>query len=199
MAPLNVQEVLIADTTHQVGIFGCRRATPLMPDDVTAVTHPVTSLHGLTLLLVDADFVAGADHLLFATIHALSAFHQQTNRASTREMEILRFAAAERQISHALSLLGVSESTRRFGGVLLNSSSTILDSAYLEFLNRVEATDDASVLELTTPAKAQVIQKMFQITKAELDAICPSRKPNDRRLALQKLVYDRCALLAITR
>ncbi len=170
-----------------------------MPDEIREITRQVTSKQDLTFLLVDANFVAGADHLLFATIHAFTAFSRKTNRASTRQMEIIRFAAAQRQISQALNLLGVTENTRGFAGVLADSNSTILESTYLDFLNLMEATDDPALLELKTKQKAQAVQTAFQISDEELDAICPSRKPKERRLALQKLVYDRCALLAITR
>jgi tRNA threonylcarbamoyladenosine modification (KEOPS) complex Cgi121 subunit len=114
-------------------------------------------------------------------------------------MEILRFAAAQRQISQALKLLGVSESTRRFAGVLTNSNVAELESAYQVFLKLTEATDDPSVLILNTSKKAQMIQSVFQIPDEELEAICPSKKEKARWLALQKLVYDRCALLAIAR
>jgi len=199
MAPLMLREVSIGHTTYQVGIFGCTRSTPLIPDEIIAIPKKISSKQDLTFLLVDANLIAGADHLLFATIHAYTAFNQHTNRASTREMEILRFAAAQRQISQAMSLLGVSKSTRRFAGVLTNSTSTVLEPAYLEFLKIAEASDDATVLELNTSEKAQVIQEAFQIPNEELKAICPSQDSRKRRLALQKLVYDRCALLAISR
>ena len=114
-------------------------------------------------------------------------------------MEILRFAAAQRQISQALKLLGVSESTRRFGGVLTNSNAEELESTYQDFLKLAEATDDSSVLILNTSKKAQMIQSVFQIPDGELEAICPSQKQKERWDALQKLVYDRSALLAIAR
>ena len=199
MALLNVQEVLIGTTPHQVGIFGCTRSKSLTTDNLTDISQQLTAKHNLVFLLVDADYVAGADHLLFATIHALTAFHRNNNRASTQQMEILRFAAAQRQISQALKVLGVSDSTRRFAGVFVNSNVTELESAYQDFLELTEATDDPLVIVLNSPKKAQIIQSVFQIPDEELEAICPSHKQKERWVALQKLVYDRCALLAIAR
>jgi tRNA threonylcarbamoyladenosine modification (KEOPS) complex Cgi121 subunit len=199
MASLIMQEVFIGTTPHQVGIFGCTRSKSLTTDAITDITQQLTTNPDFTFLIVDADYVAGADHLLFATIHALTAFSRNSNRASTRQMEILRFAAAQRQISQALKLLGVSESTRRFAGVLTNSNATELEFTYQKFLKLVEATDDPSVILLSTSKKARTIQSVFQIPDEELEAICPSQKQKDRRMALQKLVYDRCALIAIAR
>ncbi|MFW9935119.1 MAG: KEOPS complex subunit Cgi121 [Candidatus Thorarchaeota archaeon] len=199
MAPLIVQEVTVGSSHHQVGIFGCSLTRPLLPEAIIDLTKQITFTPGLTFLLVDADYVAGTDHLLFATIHAFSAFNTQTNRASTRQMEILRFAAAQRQISQALEILGISNSTRRLGGVLANTKESALDSAYHKFLQLTEATDDPAVLEIDTDKKAQAIQDNFDISAAELEAICPSKKSVARKQALQKLVFDRCALLAITR
>jgi KEOPS complex subunit Cgi121 len=199
MSPLLHQKVFIGSDIHQVGIFGFTRNSPLMPETINDLSQQVMSAHHLTLQLVDADLVAGSDHLLFATLHAYTAFHNGTNRASTLAMEILRFIAAQRQISEALTNFGVSDATRRFGGVLTNSAVAPIETAYLEFLAVVEGTDDITVLEITSEEKEQAIREAFQIHEAELDAISPSKPLEDRRQALQKLVYDRCALLAISR
>ncbi len=199
MAPLILQEMLIGPNTHHVGIFGCTRSTSLQPEEIIDISQQLTAKTNITLLLVDADLIAGTDHLLFATIHAFTAFFKKTNRASTQEMEILRFAAGQRQISQAITLLGASESTQRFGGVLANSTPATLETTYLKFLKLAHASDDATVLELNTQEKAQAIQAAFKISDDELNAISPSNKPQDLIHSLQKLVYDRCALLAISR
>ncbi|MFX1509822.1 MAG: KEOPS complex subunit Cgi121 [Promethearchaeota archaeon] len=199
MAPLILHDVDIDNTPHQVGIFGCTRTTPLLPTKINTITQQVIEDQKITLVLADADFIAGAEHLLFATIHALTAFSRKTNRATTKQLEILRFAAAQRQISQSLKLLGVSKSTRRFAGVLVTSTAAPLKTAYQKLLEIAQATDDVQVLDLKTSKKAQAIQNLFQISNAELAAICPMSKPAERHQALQKLVFDRCALQAISR
>jgi tRNA threonylcarbamoyladenosine modification (KEOPS) complex Cgi121 subunit len=199
MAPLTLYDVIVDNTPHQVGIFGCTRATSLQPTEINTLTQQVVGDQDITIVLADADFIAGAQHLLFATIHALTAFSRQTNRATTKQMEILRFAAAKRQISHALNLLGISKSTRRFAGVLVNSTASALQSSYEMLLELTEAKDNAKVLKLTTSKKAKAIQEIFQITADELRTICPASKPAERYKALQKLVFERCALQAISR
>lgn len=199
MAPLTLHDVVIDDTTHQVGIFGCTRTTPLLPTEINTITQQVVGNQDITLVLADADFIAGADHLLFATIHGLTAFSRKTNRATTKQMEILRFAAAQRQISQALKLLGVSKSTRRLAGVLVDSAIASLKAAYQTLLKVTKAVDNIEILDLKTSEKAKAIQEIFQIANDELDAICPTSKPAKRYQALQKLVFDRCALQSISR
>lgn len=199
MAPLTLQDVVIDNTPHLVGIFGCTRTIALLPTEINTLTQQVVGDQDITLVLVDADFIAGAAHLLFATIHALTAFSRNTNRATTKQMEILRFAAAQRQISQALKLLGVSKATRRFAGVFVNSKASSLKAAYRTLLELAKVTDNVKVLDLKTSEKAKTIQGVFQITNQELTAICPSSKPADRYQALQKLVLDRCALQTISR
>jgi len=199
MAPLLVQEVFVGTESHHVGVFGFTRSTPLIPETITKLTKQFESTHRLTLQIMDANKVAGPDHLLFATLHAYTAFHHKTNRASTLAMEILRFAAAQRQITEALNQMGVSSATCQFGGVLTNSEAASLETAYRGFLSFVKGTDDTSVLEITTEHKEHVIREAFQIREDELMAISPSMELEDRRQALKKTVYDRCALLAISR
>jgi KEOPS complex subunit Cgi121 len=199
MAPLALQDVVIDNAPHLVGIFGCTRSIPLLPTEINTLTQQVVGDQDITLVLADADFIAGADHLLFATIHALTAFSRKANRATTKQMEILRFAAAQRQISQALKLLGVSNATRRFAGVLVNSKASSLKAAYQTLLELAKATDNVKVLDLNTSEKAKTIQDVFQITNQELTAICPTSKAADRYQVLQKLVFDRCALQTISR
>jgi KEOPS complex subunit Cgi121 len=199
MTPLILENVLIGATPHQIAVFGFTRTQPLQPNAINDIAQDVMEKRNLTLQLVNADLVAGSDHLFFATLHAYTAFYHKKNRASTLAMEILRFAAAKRQISHALKVLGVTKSTRRFGGVLTNSKSTTLEDAHQDFLSSIEATDDVSVLDITSAKKAQSLQTTFEISDTELDAVCPSDSPEAKKQALQKLVYDRCALLTLSR
>ncbi len=64
---------------------------------------------GLEAQAFDADLVFGAEHLLVAWEHAERAFERGTNVASDRMMEVLLFAAGERQITAALEKLGLKE------------------------------------------------------------------------------------------
>jgi tRNA threonylcarbamoyladenosine modification (KEOPS) complex Cgi121 subunit len=151
----------------------------------------------VTIQLVDAEKIATPLHLLFATHHALRAFHQGTERAKTVAMEILRYTAAQRQITRAIEILGVTHLTIHIGGVLLNRSQETLRKVYTSLLSAINAEDAQQVLEISNTSKAEAIQAAFNISAAELDAVQISRNQIDHFNAIAKLVYERCALLAI--
>ena len=67
------------------------------------------------------------------------------------------------------------------------------------FLDQAKIAADPTVLDITAKKKERLIQDAFQISNSELEAITDSENSEGRKQALQKLVYDRCALLAIAR
>lgn len=199
MTSLILQETRIGPTLHQIGIFGGTLAKSGTSSNLVELAQQIASNHDATFQLVNADTVASPKHLLFAAIHALTAFHRGTQRASTLAMELLRFAAAQRQISQALNLLGITDATLHLGGVIIGENVSKMKNVHQDFLRLAEVTDDPVVLEINSKKKEKAIQDAFQITARELDAIMVSESSKNRIEALQKLVYDRCALLAISR
>jgi tRNA threonylcarbamoyladenosine modification (KEOPS) complex Cgi121 subunit len=195
---LQLQTVIIGPSTHIVGLFGITLTESLSPESLFKLLKPLTDTSRVKIQLLNADFIASHDHLLFATIHALTSFQRSTNRASTLPTEILRFAAAQRQISKALDTLGLDRHTKRIGGVLVNSDSARLRGVYQEFLRRIPCQETPEVLDITSSTKLAGIQELFQITDLELEAVASSPRLSDRQQAVQKIIYDRCALLAIT-
>jgi len=199
LTSLLLQETRIGPTLHQIGIFGGTLAKSGASSDLVELAQRIASDHDVILQLVNAETVAGPKHLLFAAIHALTAFHRGTQRASTLAMEVLRFAAAQRQISQALKLMGITDSTFHLGGIIIGKQVTTIQNVHQDFLHLADVTGALGVLEINSMKKERVIQDLFQITTQELNAILSSESSEDRIEALQKLVYDRCALLAISR
>ena len=198
MASLHLRKVTIGPSTHIIGLFGVTLTKALSPEALFTLLEPVMNASTVNIQLMNADFIASQDHLLFAAIHALDAFHRGTNRASTLPTEILRFAATQRQISKALDTLGLDQHTKRMGGVLVNSDSSQLRQVYKAVLRVVPCNVTPEVLTITSSAKLAAIQELFQITDLELEATASSTSMSDHQQAVQKLIYDRCALLAIT-
>ena len=199
MAPLRLQAITIGQSQHQVGIFGCTLQSSSSAKALLTTVEGVTREFDLTFQLADATQVAGFHHLLFATHHALQAFQMGTQRATTLGMEILRIASGQRQIRRAVTLLGINNETRSLGGVLVAESSAALQPAYTRFLNLTGAQDSATALEINTPEKEQALLTLFQISAEELAATTTSKRVAARRLALAKIIFDRMALLSITR
>ncbi len=199
MCPLLLYEVPFAGSSHSVGVFGCQIPSTLESSSLLQLVQQISAEFNVTFQLVDATKIAGAHHLLFATIHALSAFHTGTQRAENLGLEVLRFAAAQRQIKRALSLLGLRPTTRDLGGVLIGRPKATLKRGYAEVLRLSHAIDMPQVLELTTGEKMKGLAAAYAIGDIELAATQTSRRIGDQRQALKKLIYDRCALLAIAK
>ncbi len=56
---------------------------------------------------MDADGIAGSEHAVHATIHAIKAFSRKENIAKDMGLEICVRTSGQRQISQALKMLGI--------------------------------------------------------------------------------------------
>lgn len=197
MTPLLLYDISIGGAETSVGVFGCTLSSSSPTEALLSRSQKLADGMKATLQLVDAERIASPLHLLFATHHALRAFHHGTQRAKTIGMEILRYAAAQRQISRALEILGLTRSTIQIGGVLLNHSPQMLRKVYTKLLSEINAEDTPLVLEIANRTKAEAIQCAFDISATEIEAVLTSKNPVDQFNVIAKLVYERCALLSI--
>jgi len=198
MCGLIIHNVTIGKTSHPVAVFGCNLTSTHSATTILNTGQVIADKLQVTLQLVNAARVAGFHHLLFAAIHALQAFHQGTQRALNLGLEILRFAAANHQIGRALKILGITDKTKEIAGVILGGSPKILQHAYMQFLTETGAKNSEEILEIISNEKEKELLKTFKISSVELDATTLSQETKDRRQAIKKIIYDRCALLSIT-
>jgi KEOPS complex subunit Cgi121 len=63
----------------------------------------------LVIQVFDASVIYGKNHLISATIHAQRAFEQGRNSTKSLALEILLYAAGERQIQKAIKKIGVKK------------------------------------------------------------------------------------------
>ncbi|MGB9979933.1 KEOPS complex subunit Cgi121 [Methanobacterium sp.] len=80
-----------------------------------------------TVQLLNADGIAGREHILHATVHAIKAFERNENIAKDLGLEICVRASAQRQISKALSILGIKEGEMNICAVAVDCSENIMD------------------------------------------------------------------------
>ncbi|MFX1562619.1 MAG: KEOPS complex subunit Cgi121 [Promethearchaeota archaeon] len=199
MSGLIIHKITIGETIHTVAIFGCTLTSPI--EVTTLINHGQTigNKFHVTIQLMNAAKVAGYHHLLFAIIHALRAFHQGKQRASNIGMEILRFAAAQRQIARALEILGITNDTKQLAGVIVSGSRRYLNRVYTHFLSATGGHSSPEVLDVTSREKEEELQEAFKISSVELEATAVSRRTRDRRQAIKKIIYEHCALQSIAR
>lgn len=80
-----------------------------------------------TVQLLNADGIAGREHIIHAAVHAIKAFERNENIAKDLGLEICVRASAQRQISKALSILGLKEGEMNICAVAVDCSENIMD------------------------------------------------------------------------
>jgi len=75
----------------------------------------------LVIQAFDARVIFGKDHLFSATTHAKRAFQQGTNATNSLALEILLYAAGERQIQKAIKKIGVKKGKQQIVFIVTDS------------------------------------------------------------------------------
>ena len=197
MTPLLLEGITFDGTETMVGVFGCTLLSPSSKESLLSQSQSLADDMEVIVQLVDAKRIASPAHLFFATLHALQAFHYGFQRAKTQGMEILRYAAAQRQISRALDVLGITHSTSQVGGVVIDGSQGLLRRFYAKLLREIGGKDTPQVLEISDSEKAKAVKSAFNISASEVETVLTSKDQIGRFDAIAKLVCERCALLAI--
>lgn len=138
-----------------------------------------------TSQLFNASRIAGNEHLVHAARLALIAHSTGKNFASSLNIELVCWVAAERQISRAFEKVGLRKGDRHLAILTLGGSRTQVKRAITEIVHELELKQDDDVLKLT-PQKISEISDVFSISKSEL-----------KLAPIQKLVLERMALLAL--
>jgi len=138
----------------------------------------------LVIQAFDATAIYGKDHLISATTHALRAFEQGRNSTNSLALEILLYAAGERQIQKALKKIGVKKGKQQIAFIFMNEmtqkkNKRIDEAVIKKFLGMFHLTSDDKVLK-----GDRNTLKRFGVTDQELSTI-PESKYGD--LILEKV------------
>ncbi len=133
---------------------------------------------GITAQAFDANMIFGEDHIFSAYEHAERAFARGSNVASDFMVEVLVYAAGERQISKALQKVGVKDGQERL--VLLTGSEEHLD----ELLKSLGLIRDDRVIQ----GEREFLRE-FGISEKELQTVTPEKAFD--------LVLERVALVEL--
>jgi KEOPS complex subunit Cgi121 len=143
----------------------------------------------------DARRVAAWQHLYFAALNALIAFKNGENISKTLAMETLLYAAAERQITKAVELVGIRATSADVAVILVGKEPRKMESVLSMISKSIGGQRDEKVLELSKD-KMATIQRVFDIRDAELRTVMEWK---DMQKTLTDLVVERMALLATQR
>jgi KEOPS complex subunit Cgi121 len=82
--------------------------------------------------LLDAEGIAGIEHVIHATIHAIKAFSRKENIANDLGLEICVRTSGQRQISQALKMLGIKNGDVTVCVIAVNCNDDVMDKlAYI--------------------------------------------------------------------
>ena len=121
--------------------------------------------------LMDADYVAGVEHVLHSTIHAIKAFSRKENIAKDLGLEICIRTSGQRQISQALKMLGIRDGPVNICAVAVGCGCNIMerlvdilgsrdDSVLKPDTNKLRSMYGISVVELeTTPKISKILME----------------------------------------
>ena len=111
--------------------------------------------------LMDADAIAGKEHLEHGTFHAINAFKRGENLANDLGIEILLRTSGQRQISKAFNILGLKEGEMNIAVVMIDCPDYFIDELSKHF------TRNDAILK----GDESKLMKMYDISEKELKHI----------------------------
>jgi KEOPS complex subunit Cgi121 len=148
----------------------------------------------LDVQMVDLDKVAGMKHLYFALLNAVHAFQRRTNISRSLAMEFLLYMSAQKQISEAIKMMGVSQKTRNVVIVAVGKNQHSLTEFARKLPLFVRFESDDELLDKWDSKKTFNLLTLFNISDKELHAM--QRKTVSTEQTIQKLILERMALLS---
>jgi KEOPS complex subunit Cgi121 len=133
----------------------------------------------LTLQALDADKIAGEEHIRFAVEKAINSFRTGTAIANNLSKEIMLYAAGTRQINRAVKL-----------GIHKGENNIVLVAVGDAELSGFDEMRPEPVLAYDR-SKKETLMKAFGITNEELEAVGEEKLP--------ELVMERVALVDVVK
>ena len=145
---------------------------------------------GTVFQLFDADKITDQYHLYYAAANAYYAMENGGNISNKLEVETLLYASTQNQISKAIKLIGVSETTQRIAVVVISEQENDpVASEIADYLGDV----DIKAFEMNQ-AKFEALKKLYEITDTAIETVgC------DRYKALTSLITEKSTLISLRR
>jgi KEOPS complex subunit Cgi121 len=143
---------------HKIRVLGFSKVVEDIPYFIGKIKD-ITN-NSCVIQLLNADGIAGKEHILHAAEQAIKAFKRKQNIANDLGLEICVRASAQRQISKALEILGLKKGLNNICAVIINCDSGV--DKELELL--LGKTDD-------TILKPDIysLNELYQISDEEIE------------------------------
>lgn len=146
-------------------------------------TADISKANSCIIQAINADKIAGEEHLRFAVAKALRAFEQERNAAKDMGIEVMRYASGKRQIEEAFSM-GVHQGQNNVVFVVLGEEDSVTTCLYI----LKEIIIPADVIEYKISKREEIIMQ-FGITLDEIAVVGEQMIP--------ELVIERVALVDV--
>ena len=152
-------ELANLDNVEILGFTGTIESIPKTLEQIDNIRNSCCDV-GI-IQLMNADAIAGKEHLQHGTIHAINAFKRGENLANDLGIEVLLRTSGQRQISKAFDILGLKEGKMNIAVVLIDCPDYFVDD-----LSCIIVRNDA-VLE----ADESILKNLYDIPENELKTI----------------------------
>ena len=150
-------------------------------DDFLDEIREFSDKNNVAIQVFNADLIYGEKHLISAYVHAKRAMKHKTNTTNSLEMEILLYAAGERQLKLAIPKMGVKKGNSNLAIVIVKSKS---DKIVHDLLSEFDLKRDDKVLE----GNGNTLKK-FGLNQKEIDTVTKAK--------YQDLILEKVALVDI--
>ena len=140
--------------------------------------------------IVDAERVAGREHLFMAAVNAAKSAETGMAVSKSVSVEALLYASAQDQITKAIRILGVSSKSKTIALVVFAHGREEAESAYRDAAKHLGDEDDG-VLEIDK-TKVASLKETYGVGDEELEVVGGPE-------ALGRLIVERGALLSLRR
>jgi KEOPS complex subunit Cgi121 len=159
-------------------------------DSFLSALRNIAHKYAVTIQAMDAELIAGEEHIKSAVEKALRAVTRQKSITSDLGLETLLYAAGKRQIERALAM-GVSEGEKKVALVIVTTTVERNLQCVAEEVKRQIELHEVPIEELESYSgnKKENLKNFFGITEAEIKAVGEKK--------LKMLVLERVALLDV--
>lgn len=116
--------------------------------------------------MVNADVIFGKDHIISAMFHTQRCFANKTNSLDDASLELLLYLSGERQISKAISKIGITNQTTKFAIIVSSEKQNNDEIIVHTLLSQFNLCRDDTVLEGDSTTL-----KQFGLSKQEISTV----------------------------
>ncbi len=152
-------------------------------DDKTILDHFFSQLEsienhfkGSTIQMFKDDYLINREHLFLACYHVQKAFSNKTNIVNRKNLELLLYLSADRQIKNAINAFGIDVKDLKTNNLnyCIMSTQDNLHEISRAILKKINGTELNSEFNFEDINKYNMIKEFFQVRDAQVNVLMNS-------------------------